>query len=146
MLQCGIRPTVINQQATINFHVHPNLVLIDGHWSVGRIVSLSIFSSAMHMIMVRLDVKPERIDDFMKLVAFNAAESRKEPANLRFDVVRSIDNPTRFGLYEVYRDEDGVRAHQATPHYAKWRAEVEALLVTPRISEKFVSVFPEPYS
>jgi autoinducer 2-degrading protein len=100
----------------------------------------------MHMIMVRLEVKPDRIDDFMKLVLFNASESRKEPGNLRFDVVRSVDSPTRFGLYEVYRDDEAVRAHQATPHYAKWRAEIEALLVTPRISEKFMSVSPEPYS
>jgi autoinducer 2-degrading protein len=100
----------------------------------------------MHMIMVRLEVKPERVDDFLKLVLFNAAESRKEPGNLRFDVVRSVDEPNRFGLYEVYRDDAAIGAHQATPHYAKWRAEVEALLVTPRISQKFTSVSPEPYS
>ena len=100
----------------------------------------------MHMIMVRLEVRPERIDDFLRLVSFNATESRKEPGNLRFDVVRSVDNPTLFRLYEVYHDEAAVRAHQATAHYAKWRAEIEALLVTPRISEKFTSVFPDPYS
>ena len=100
----------------------------------------------MHMIIVRLEVKPGRVDDFLKLVSFNAAESRKEPGNLRFDVVRSVDNPTLFRLYEVYQGDDAIRAHQATPHYAKWRAEIEALLVTPRLSEKFVSVFPEPYA
>jgi autoinducer 2-degrading protein len=100
----------------------------------------------MHMIVVRLEVKPERVEDFLKLVSFNAAESRKEPGNLRFDVVRSIDNPTLYRLYEVYRDEAAMAAHQGTPHYAKWRAEIEALLVTPRLSEKFISVFPEPYS
>ena len=100
----------------------------------------------MHMIVVRLEVKPERVDDFLKLVTFNASESRKEPGNLRFDVVRSVDDPNRFGLYEVYHDDAAIRAHQATPHYAKWRAEIEALLVTPRISEKFTSVSPDPYS
>jgi quinol monooxygenase YgiN len=51
-----------------------------------------------------------------------------------------------YRLYEVYRDEAAVAAHQATPHYAKWRAEIEALLVTPRLSEKFIGVIPEPYS
>jgi autoinducer 2-degrading protein len=98
------------------------------------------------MIVVRLEVKPDRVDDFLKLVSFNASESRKEPGNLRFDVVRSIDNPTLVRLYEVYRDEAAVAAHQATSHYAKWRAEIEGLLVTPRVSEKFTSVLPEPYS
>jgi autoinducer 2-degrading protein len=96
--------------------------------------------------MVRLEVRPEQLDDFLKLVTFNATESRKEPGNLRFDVVRSIDSPTRFGLYEVYRDEAAVQAHQASAHYGRWRAEIEALLVTPRISEKFTSIVPDPYS
>ena len=100
----------------------------------------------MHMVVVRLEVKPERLNDFLELVTFNAAQSRMEPGNLRFDVIRSVDSPTRYGLYEVYRDEASVAAHQATPHYARWRAEIEALLVTPRISEKFVSVSPEPYA
>jgi len=100
----------------------------------------------MQMIVVRLEVKPDRVNDFLKLVTFNAAESRREPGNLRFDVIRSVDNPTLYRLYEVYRDDDAVRAHQATAHYAKWRAEIEDLLVTPRLSEKFTSVSPEPYS
>src|SRR5262249_54740292 len=99
----------------------------------------------MHMIIVRLEVRPERVDDFLKLVSFNASESRKESGNLRFDVVRSVDNPMLFRLYEVYFDDAAVRAHQATAHYARWRAEIEALLVTPRLSEKFTSVLPEPY-
>jgi quinol monooxygenase YgiN len=46
----------------------------------------------------------------------------------------------------VYRDASGVQAHQATAHYARWRSEIEQLLETPRISEKFTSIFPEPYS
>lgn len=99
----------------------------------------------MNMIIVRLEVKPDRVGDFLKLVTFNGTESRKEPGNLRFDVVRSVDNPTLFRLYEVYHDEAAVLAHQATAHYAKWRAEIEALLVTPRLSEKFASIFPDPY-
>ena len=100
----------------------------------------------MHMIVVRLEVKPDRVGDFLKLVTFNAGESRKEPGNLRFDVVRSVDNSTVYRLYEVYRDEACVAAHRATPHFAKWRTEIEDLLVTPRVSEVFVSVVPEPYS
>jgi autoinducer 2-degrading protein len=100
----------------------------------------------MQMIIVRLEVKPDCVADFLRLVTFNASESRKEPGNLRFDVVRSADTPNLFRLYEVYSDDAAIKAHQATPHYAKWRAEIEALLVTPRLSEKFTSVFPEPYS
>jgi (4S)-4-hydroxy-5-phosphonooxypentane-2,3-dione isomerase len=100
----------------------------------------------MLMVMVRLEVKPERVDEFLELVTYNATQSRKEPGNLRFDIVRSVDNPTRFGLYEVYLDDAAVQAHRSTAHFARWRTEIEALLVTPRISELFASIFPEPYS
>jgi (4S)-4-hydroxy-5-phosphonooxypentane-2,3-dione isomerase len=130
---------VTNHQSLINSHFSSGALLAA---TAGQAVSFQL----MHMIMVRLDVKPESLDDFIKLVTFNASQSRKEPGNLRFDVVRSIESPTRFALYEVYRDEAAVLAHQATSHYARWRAEIEALLVTPRVSEKFTSIFPEPYS
>lgn len=98
------------------------------------------------MVMVSLHVKPECVDTFLELVTFNASESRQEPGNLRFDVVRSVADPTRFALYEVYLDDAAIQAHQATSHYARWRAEVEALLTTPRVSERFASVSPEPYA
>jgi len=100
----------------------------------------------MQMIMVRLEVKPERLNEFLQLASFNAAESRKEPGNVRFDLVRSNVTPNLFALYEVYLDDAAVRAHTETTHYARWRAEVESHLVTPRISERFTSVSPDPYS
>jgi (4S)-4-hydroxy-5-phosphonooxypentane-2,3-dione isomerase len=106
----------------------------------------ALFCPAMQMIMVRLEVKPERVNDFLELATYNATHSRKEPGNLRFDLVRSNTTPNRFALYEVYLDDAAVQAHMATPHYARWRAEVEQHLETPRISERFASVFPEPYS
>jgi autoinducer 2-degrading protein len=97
------------------------------------------------MVIVRLEVKPERVEDFLALVTFNASASRKEPGNLRFDVVRSAAPPSLFYLYEVYQDDAAVQAHRATAHFARWRAEIEDLLSTPRLSEVFTSVFPEPY-
>jgi autoinducer 2-degrading protein len=100
----------------------------------------------MLMVIVRLEVKPERVDDFLALATFNATASRKEPGNLRFDLVRSNATPSLFYLYEVYKDDAAIQAHRATPHFARWRAEIEDLLTTPRLSEVFTSIFPEPYS
>ena len=111
-----------------------------------RFVQRALCCPAMQMIMVRLEVKPDRVNDFLELATFNATQSRKEPGNLRFDLVRSNTTSNRFALYEVYLDDAAVQAHMATPHYARWRAEVEQHLETPRISERFASVFPEPYS
>ena len=99
----------------------------------------------MYLVCVRLNVKPDKVDSFIELTTFNAKNSRKEPGNVRFDVLRGSDNPTLFGLYEVYMDENGFKAHQETPHYARWKAEIGDLLTEPRTSEKFMNIFPEPW-
>jgi autoinducer 2-degrading protein len=100
----------------------------------------------MFVVMVRMEARPEKIQALVDLATFNAANSRKEPGNVRFDFARSADSPTRFALYEVYRDEDAFKAHQQTPHYARWKNEVGDLLAAPRTSEKYVIVVPDPWS
>ena len=54
----------------------------------------------------------------------NARNTIQEPGNLRFDVLQQADDPDRFVLYEVYRDEAGMKAHKETPHYARWAEAV----------------------
>ena len=90
----------------------------------------------MYFVCVRLEVAPDRLERFAELVKFNAANSRKEPGCLRFDVLRSVDQPLLFRLHEIYRDETGFLAHQKTAHYARWREEIAGLLSSPRQSEK----------
>jgi quinol monooxygenase YgiN len=48
-----------------------------------------------------------------------ARATRGEPANLCFDVYRSVEDPRDFTLVERYVDAQGLEAHRATPHYAK---------------------------
>jgi len=100
----------------------------------------------MFHVVVRIEVKRERLEDFLALVRDDFTGTRKEPGNLRFDVLRQNDNPLKFALYEVYRDEDAFKAHQQTPHYARWRSGIEALCAAPRTSDKFASVLPDPYA
>ena len=56
----------------------------------------------------------------------------QEPGNLRFDVLEQADAPNRFVLYEVYRNEEGMKAHKETPHYARWAEAVAPWMAEPR--------------
>jgi len=96
-------------------------------------------------IIVRIEPKPEQIEAFLELATYDARNSRKEPGCLRFDVLREKDNPGKFAFYEVYKDDDAVKAHQQTAHYARWKSEIEALCKVPRTSEKFTTLDPSPY-
>jgi autoinducer 2-degrading protein len=100
----------------------------------------------MYIVMVRMEVRPDKVGHLLELATFNSANSRKEPGNVRFDVLRSVENPNRFALYEVYKDEAAFKAHQETAHYARWRAEIGDLLVAPRTSEKYENVVPNPWA
>jgi autoinducer 2-degrading protein len=77
----------------------------------------------MHTVLVSLQVRPDRTTEFLSAIRSNAQASlRDEPGCLRFDVHRSIEDPNRFVLYELYRDEEAfLTEHRATPHYAAWR-------------------------
>lgn len=96
-------------------------------------------------IIVRVEPKPDKVEAFLELATYDARNSRQEPGCVRFDVLRQNDNPLRFAFYEVYKDDDAVKAHQQTEHYARWRREIEAIQAVPRSSDKFTTVDPIPY-
>lgn len=82
--------------------------------------------------LVLVDVKPECVEAFAKISAYNHDNSRKEAGNVRFDVLQSNTDPTQFVLYEVYVDEAAAAAHKQTEHYLRWREEVAPYMASPR--------------
>jgi len=97
----------------------------------------------MLVVQVQVQVKPECIDAFRAATIANARQSLQEPGVARFDVVQQSDDPTRFVLVEVYRDEQAPARHKETAHYAAWRDAVAGMMAEPRRSVRFVSVFPD---
>lgn len=99
----------------------------------------------MYVVCVRVHVIAEQVAAFIAATQENAHGTRQEPDNVRFDVLQWIDDPCRFTLYEVYRDEAGFKAHQQSPHYLAWRAAVAPMMASPRVGEKHRSLLPEPW-
>ncbi|MQL47587.1 autoinducer-2 (AI-2) modifying protein LsrG [Photorhabdus khanii] len=67
----------------------------------------------------------------------------QEEGNLRFDVLRDENIPTRFYIYEAYIDEKAANAHKKTLHYLKCVEEFEPLISKPRKKTSFIGVVPE---
>ena len=99
----------------------------------------------MFVVCVRVQVVPGREDEFVEASRGNAQGARSEPGNLRFDVLRSNDDPSRFFLYEVYRDEQAFKDHQQTAHYVAWKERVAPMMAVPRVGDKHTSVLPDPW-
>ncbi len=97
----------------------------------------------MYIACVHVHVKPENCDSFIEATLENARNTVREPGALRFDVIRQADDPNRFILYEVYRNEAGAKAHKETAHYGKWRETVADWMAEPRRGVIHAGLFPE---
>jgi len=100
----------------------------------------------MYVVCVKISVLPDRVQEFMEATLDNARGTRGEPGNVRFDVLRAVDDPARFFLYEVYADEGDFKAHQQTEHYLRWKERVAPMMAQPRVGEKYGALFPEPWT
>jgi len=96
----------------------------------------------MYVVCVTVYVEPGREDDFVAATRKNHEGTLGEPGALRFDVLRAVDDPSRFFLYEVYRTPDDFKAHQQTEHYAIWKQTVADWMAQPRQGIKHASIFP----
>lgn len=97
----------------------------------------------MLAVHVDIQVKPGFEERFIEACKDNAGHSLQEPGIARFDLIRRRDDPSRFLLIEVYRDEDAPLRHKETAHYARWRDTVEEMMAVPRSSVKFETLYPE---
>ena len=97
----------------------------------------------MLSIFVTIDVQEEQVEEF-KLASLGDAEGsvRDESECYRFDINQDEKVPTRFYLYEVYRDENAFQHHLTTPHFVAWKDKVEPWFVGELKIIRMTTVFP----
>lgn len=78
----------------------------------------------MIVIQITHHVKPECVERYMTATLENARATHQEPGNIRFDVLRDIDDPCQFQLYEAYEDREAHQAHLTSAHFVAWRDAV----------------------
>ena len=100
----------------------------------------------MYALVVPLKVKPEMREKFLAAALDDSICSvRDEPGCMRFDVLQDNTDPSKFFFYEVYLDENAVKAHQASAHYARWRAVAGEVLAEPTNASRCTTIFPKDY-
>ena len=72
------------------------------------------------VLTVKIRIKPENLEAFMREVTANAIAARGEPGCRQFEVLVDPQDSTNLMLFEVYDDEAAFQAHQqraAFKHY-----------------------------
>lgn len=97
----------------------------------------------MFVQIVTITVKPDRIEDFLRVFRINYEGTIREEGNLRFDVLQDEADPTRFTIYEVFRSAESVDAHRQTDHYKQTVALLEDIMDGPRSKTIYSMVMTE---
>ncbi|VYT64846.1 (4S)-4-hydroxy-5-phosphonooxypentane-2,3-dione isomerase [Metakosakonia massiliensis] len=97
----------------------------------------------MNVTLVEINIKPDKVEEFLEVFRANHEGAVQEPGNLRFDVLQDPEVKTRFLIYEAYQDDEAVLAHKKTPHYLACVEKLEALMSQPRKKQTFVGLMPE---
>lgn len=97
----------------------------------------------MNVTLVEINIKPDRVDEFLAVFRANHEGAIREPGNLRFDVLQDPRVKTRFFIYEAYRDDEAALAHKQTPHYLACVDKLEDLMSEPRKKRTFIGLLPE---
>jgi len=97
----------------------------------------------MLVTLVHIHVKAEFVDAFIEATKDNARNSALEPGIARFDFIQQIDDPTRFTLIEVFRDDDAPAKHRETEHYLRWKDIALDMMAEPRVGIRHRNIFPD---
>ncbi|WP_431075406.1 putative quinol monooxygenase [Microbacterium phyllosphaerae] len=75
--------------------------------------------------------RPDKGDEVAALLRDFAEVVRAEEGNVVFDATRLVDDPDRFFVYEVYRDEAAFQAHISAPAGVPFNEALQQLIVEP---------------
>ena len=96
----------------------------------------------MHIVLVHIHVKPEKLEEFIAATIENARNSILEAGVVRFDFLQQSDDPTQFTLVEVYQRPEDQLSHRETKHYLIWRDTATEMMAEPRIGIKYKNILP----
>ncbi|NOH61082.1 putative quinol monooxygenase [Vibrio sp. RE88] len=84
----------------------------------------------MYCIIVSNRVKKCREEDYITIMNENAkASCQNELGCVQFDVIRDLNDPQLFHLYEIYQSQEALAVHKQTEHYLASRVQLADIVV-----------------
>lgn len=77
------------------------------------------------IVIAQLEAKPEFAAQFRAALDPLIAATLQEAGCLRYQLHQDLDNPHSWMLYEVWKSEAALTAHQGQPHFTKFVTTAE---------------------
>lgn len=94
----------------------------------------------MIVLIAKNTVKEEKKEEFLRLAAILAEESRKEPGCCSYELVQDTAEEMVYYFVEKYQDEAALEAHRGSEHFQKYVPELGALRTKPSEVSKCVQI------
>ena len=82
-------------------------------------------------VIAFVDATPNFAMDCAKLLLQFAAESKKDPGVVRFDVLRQDSRGNHYLISEIWRSRQAFEAHSAAEHTKQFREKLQPMLGSP---------------
>ena len=84
--------------------------------------------------LAELEIDPAQLESFQSAVKEGVETAvRIEPGVLVLYAVAEKDNPTRIRVFEMYTDANAYQAHLETPHFKKFRATTDKMVMSRKL-------------
>ncbi len=84
-----------------------------------------------HVITVRYEIRPEKMDEFIELIKENSEKSMAEPGCLNYEASMAGN---KVFLYEKYKSEDDFKFHTNTEHFANYAEKIKDLVINKEVT------------
>ncbi len=91
----------------------------------------------MIIVLAHAFIRPEAFEHVAAAARVQAHSSRIEPGCLQYEVLQTLDQPTRIATTERYRSREDFEAHMAAPHTQAFLAVVGAAVTAAPVIESF---------
>jgi quinol monooxygenase YgiN len=87
------------------------------------------------------EARPDEVDALVGIIRKFLPQAQAEPGVLAFQIHQSLEDPTKFFFYEVFKDEAAFAEHSQAPHFKTLILEqaVPRLAKRERAQHKFVA-------
>ena len=102
--------------------------------------------STLASFLAELELDPRQIDAFTTAVReVGQVSVRAEEGCLALYAVADSDNPSRVHVFEIYRDSAAYQAHLQTPHFQRFRATTNSMVLSRKLLDATpVSIATKP--
>jgi quinol monooxygenase YgiN len=94
----------------------------------------------MYQIYAKFTVKDDSTDEVLAILDELIEKTRKEPGSISYQLFQSVSDPTILTVFEQWKDQEAIDAHNASTHFNKALSALRAFQAVPPVIEVYTLV------